>query len=170
MSANVDVSQRSKEARHRLRPANGQQDSLHITEFDSAQLPWWSLDRWLNWETLTVAGREIKKGFVVSPFVAGLITTGFGVLLAAMITIGFALYSGMKDRIDKQNQALVEQSKEYTKALQEQRDLLIRLDQRMADKADRDQEYRRETKDKFDSIDAWQGVTNKAIESIRASR
>lgn len=157
----MNVHDRTLQSRHRLRPANGKQDSLRITAFEQAA-PWWSLDRWINWENLTVAGREVK-GFVVKPFVAGLITTVAGVLLAASITITFAVYSGMSNRIQQQNEA-------HSRALQEQRDLLIRLDQRLIDKSDRDQEYRRETKDKFDSIDAWQGVTNKNIEQIRASR
>jgi hypothetical protein len=106
MSSQVDVHARTLQSRHRLRPANGKQDPLHVTEFTEAA-PWWSLDRWLNWETLTVAGREVK-GFVVSPFAAGLVTTIIGVLLAASITVTVGLYSSMSTQIQDQRDMLIE--------------------------------------------------------------
>lgn len=123
MSSHVNVHERTIHARHRLRPANGKQDSLHITEFEREQLPWWNLDRWINWEHLTVAGREVKKGFVVSPFVAGLITVAFGIALTSSV----GLYWRLSDSIEQRN-------KEHIEALQSQRDMLIEMKTRLEER------------------------------------
>lgn len=80
-----------------------------------------------------MAGREVK-GFVVPQWAAG-------VLLAAIIGAVGVLY--------QQNQT--------------QRETLIRLEQKMSDKADHDQEFREEMKSKFESVMAWQEVTNKNL-------
>ena len=64
-------------------------------------------ERLFKGERLTVAGRDVK-GFVVSPFAAGLITTVVGVLLAASITITITLYSSMTNQISQQREMLIE--------------------------------------------------------------
>lgn len=86
-----------------------------------------------------MAGREVK-GFVVPQWAAG-------VLLAAIVGAFGFMYT--------QNQS--------------QREMLIRLDQRLSDKQDHDQEYRQEMKNKFESVMAWQEVTNKSLVRLEES-
>lgn len=117
---------RATDARDRVR-ANGS-----LPRFVSLPTTTWR--DYFKWENLTVAGREIK-GFVVSPFLAGLITTAIGVLLAAVITIGVTVYWRISDRVDKQSEAT-------SREMREQHDLMIRLDQKLTDKNERDNEYK----------------------------
>lgn len=73
--------------------------------FDTRPVSLW--ERLFKGEELIVAGREVR-GFVVSPFAAGLITTVVGVLLAASITITITLYSSMSTQIGFQRDMLIE--------------------------------------------------------------
>lgn len=86
------------------------------------------------WENFTMSdGRELK-GFVIPPWVAAVMLTAF------ISAVGF-LYS--------QNQT--------------QRELLIRVDQRLEDKTLHDNQEFLKMNGRFDSVEAWQSVTNKEI-------
>jgi len=104
---------------------------------DALHLPHPTPESWFSktfkWENLTVAGREVK-GFVIPQWAAI-------VLLGAIISAVGVMYN--------QNQ--------------NQREMLIRLDQKLTDKNDHDTEFRQEMKSKFESVMAWQEVTNKNL-------
>jgi hypothetical protein len=95
--------------------------------------PWYK--RWFSftWEDLTVAGREVK-GFVVPQYAAA------ALLVAIIGAFGF-MY--------QQNQA--------------QREILIRLDQKLSDKMAYDDKEFMKLDTRFASVEAWQDVTNKQL-------
>jgi hypothetical protein len=67
------------------------------------------------------------------------------------------LYWTMSARIDAKDNAY-----------QEQRDLLIRMDQRLMDKEKHDNERFQKLENRFESVEAWQQVTNKDLAQIKA--
>ena len=82
---NVDVHTRSLRAADRVKNGNG---SLQQT-LDVPQTSWWH--NYFKWETLTVAGRTVEKGFVISPAIAG-------ILLASLLGMaGWAYKSSTAD-------------------------------------------------------------------------
>ncbi len=137
-----DVSQRSQQVRSELKQhsGNGMSGVLHLPQ--PPILHWYNLNRWisLTWENLVVAGREIK-GFVIPQWAAG-------VLLAAIVSAFAFMYM--------QNQA--------------QRELLIRLDQRLSDKKENDDAQFMKLDNRFNSVDAWQQVTNKELLKIQLTQ
>jgi hypothetical protein len=122
------------------------QDILHLPYPE----PWWR--RWLGqWEdNLTVAGRTLDKGWVIPQ--------QLGIALIILILGGVGtLYWTMSARIDAKDNAY-----------QEQRDLLIRMDQRLMDKEKHDNERFQKLENRFESVEAWQQVTNKDLAQIKA--
>jgi hypothetical protein len=109
------------------------------------------LKSYFAWEKLMVAGREVK-GFVVSPTIAA-------VILGAMLTAIGTVYWRMSDRIADQNRELRSQS-----------ELLIRLDQRLIDKNDRDKEKKEELEKRLQNIDAVQIVLGRDLAKLQAQR
>lgn len=98
-----------------------------------------------------MAGREVK-GFVVSPTIAA-------VLLGAMISAVGVVYWRMSDRVAEQN-----------RQLQSQNELLIRLDQRLLDKNERDKEKKEELEKRLQNIDAFQIALTRDFERIKAQK
>lgn len=91
-----------------------------------------------------MAGRQVKGWIVPQPL-------GIALILVILGSIG-SLYWRMNDRIGQANDTIAKQN-----------ELLIRLDQRLLDKSDRDKEFRAEIYSKFESVMAWQEVTNKTL-------
>lgn len=103
-------------------------------------LPSW-WERWLpHGESLTVAGREVK-GFVVPGWAAG-------VILASIIGAFGFMYS--------QNQT--------------QKEMLIRLDERLIERNDRDRERKEELEKRLQNMDAVQIVLRRDIERFAAQQ
>lgn len=135
---------------------NGQkQTALHVSQAitadeDAASL-WERIQRILPQpEVLNVAGRVINKGIVLTPTMA--LT-----LFLAMAGVMGTMYYRMTDTIAVQGQTISAQN-----------ELLIRLDQRLMDKNEHDNQRFQKLENKFDSVDAWQQVTNKDIAQIKA--
>lgn len=96
-----------------------------------------------------MAGRVIEKGLVLTP------TMGLTIVLA-LGTIFGTFYWRMSDTINEQG-----------KTINTQNELLIRLDQRLLDKGMHDDQRFQKLEHSFDSVEAWQGVTNKDIATIK---
>lgn len=117
--------------------------------------PWWR--KHFQWErNLTVAGRIIEKGWVVSQ--------GMGI---ALIVVMLGGVGGLYWRIiDKQAEA--------GKETQSVRELLIRLDQRLIDKNEHDsqrfQQIEQRITDTQEHQAAVETVTNKEISQLKAKR
>lgn len=111
--------------------------------------PWWK--RYFKWETLTVAGRTIEKGWVV-PQALGVALIIF-ILGTAMTTLGAAgaLYWRVTDAVELQSGE--------TRNL---RELVIRLDERMIQKDNNDKERNNDLREELESIKSHQA----AIESV----
>lgn len=97
-------------------------------------------ERWFTLENLTVAGREVK-GFVVPGWAAG-------VILASMIGAFGFMYS--------QNQT--------------QKEMLIRLDERLIERNDRDRERKEELEKRLQNMDAVQIVLRRDIARLEAQK
>ena len=123
------------------RGSNGANITLPETLLPPATGTWWERikQRWFHWEPLTVAGRVIEKGWVVPQ------PLGIALLVVILGGVG-SLYWRI---VDKQNA----QDVTVNSKLQEQRDLLIRLDQRLMDKQSVDDKVERERKEKDDLQD-----------------
>lgn len=120
---NVNVHTRALRAAERT---NG--DSGRLPEvFDSPEPKWWQ--RYFKWETLTVAGRTIEKGLVLTP------TMGLTVVLAIAAMMG-TMYWRMSDRIEAKDSAY-----------QQQRDMLIEIKTELKIAKEHDVEFKREQKD-----------------------
>jgi hypothetical protein len=110
-----------------------------------------------KWEhNLTVAGRTIEKGWVI-PQSLGLL------LIATMLSCTGVLYWRIIDKQADQDRVAVEARERQDKEIQKANELLIRLDQRLQDKDRHDQQKFQELEDEFDSVHAWQQVTNKDL-------
>lgn len=93
-----------------------------------------------------MAGREIKNGWVIPQ--------PLGIALIIFILGGTGgLYWRMSDNIALQN-----------KALSDQKEMIIRLDQRLIDKNDRDQEFRQEIKNDLNMALQNEDAVNKVNE------
>lgn len=92
-------------------------------------------DRYFKWENLAVAGRTIEKGWVIPQ--------GLGIALIVLMLGGISgLYWRMSEKVVEQNGKL-----------QDQRELLIRMDQRLMDKQSTDEKIEREHRNKDDLQD-----------------
>jgi hypothetical protein len=95
-------------------------------------------------------GVGLDKGWVIPQ--------QLGIALIILILGGVGtLYWTMSARIDAKDNAY-----------QEQRDLLIRMDQRLMDKEKHDNERFQKLENRFESVEAWQQVTNKDLAQIKA--
>lgn len=93
---------------------------------------WWK--HWFEWETLTVAGKTIEKGWVVPQ--------PLGIALIVLILGGVgSLYWRLTDKVSEMSSSQAVKS-------QELREMLIRLDQRLIDKQAMDDKEQRERKNK----------------------
>lgn len=136
---------------------NGSTGELSELEpLDNMPTPaWWH--KYFKWEeNLTVAGKTIEKGWVVPQ------PLGIALLLVILGGVG-GLYWRI---IDKQ----AETDKAATTRYLEQREMLIRLDQRLIDKDTHDREKIQELRDALGSVEAWQQVTNKEIVKLQLQR
>lgn len=115
---NVNATRHAIRAEERTR-ANGK---LHRV-FDMSQPAWWH--KYFKWETLTVAGRVIEKGLVVTP------TMGLTIVLA-IAGIAGGVYWRMNDRIEAKDQAY-----------QEQRDMLIEIKTELKIQKEHEVEFKR---------------------------
>lgn len=97
-------------------------------------------------EDLTVAGREIKNGWVIPQ------PLGIALIIFILGGVG-GLYWRMSDNISLQN-----------KSLSDQKEMIIRLDQRLIDKNDRDQEFRQEIKNDLNMALQNEDAVNKVNE------
>lgn len=93
--------------------------------------PWWK--QYFKWENLTVAGRTIEKGWVVPQ------PLGIALLLVILGGVG-SLYWRITDK-------QVESDKTATVRYMEQREMMIRLDQRFIDKEAHDVQERKQLKE-----------------------
>lgn len=84
-----------------------------------------------------MAGRTINKGWVLPQ------PLGIALILTIISGVG-AIYWRTTDRIDKQSEVFTEV---FSKEMREQRDLMIRLDQRLIDKTVHDAEEQRKVKE-----------------------
>lgn len=108
--------------------------------------------KYFQWETLTVAGRVIDKGLVLTP------TMGLTIVLALGGIFG-TMWWRMSDTIHDQSKTIATQN-----------ELLIRLDQRLLDKGTSDDQRFQKLEHKFESVEAWQGVTNREIVKLQSQR
>lgn len=146
-----DVHTHTREARRRT---NGTGKLHGITHVPEAAYPESFLDQLkalFSPEVLDVAGRAVK-GFVVPHWAAG-------VLLASILATGGFMYRSMSGQIADQG-----------KVIDKQNELLIRLDQRLLDKGSHDSDRFEKLERKFESVEAWQGVTNKEIVRLQSKR
>lgn len=146
-----DVHSRTLDARRRNGHASRLSEVRHIAQPQSNVTLWERLKLSFTSEILDVAGRVVK-GFVVPHWAAG-------VLLAAILAAGGAMYRSMSGQIADQG-----------KVINSQNELLIRLDQRLIDKGTNDRDRFEKLERKFDSVEAWQGVTNKEIVKLQSGR
>lgn len=93
--------------------------------------PWWK--QYFRWENLTVAGRNIEKGWVVPQ------PLGIALLLVILGGVG-SLYWRITDK-------QIEADKTATARYMEQREMMIRLDQRFIDKDIHDNQERKQIKE-----------------------
>lgn len=138
--------------------ANGkEQEPLDLPEPHS--VPWYK--QIFKWESLTMAtGRTIEKGWVVPQ--------SLGVaLIIAMLSCTGVLYWRV---VDKQTA----QDKEYAQKNQELREMMVRIDQRLLDKNERDKEQIQELKqavtDTQSQARAVEFVVNKELAALKAKR
>src|SRR2546421_3574961 len=101
--------------------------------------------RWFSTEVIALAGKEVRAWMLPQPL-------GIALIIVLLGGVG-SIYWRMNDRITAQEGQISKQN-----------ELLIRLDQRLQDKGDRDKEFREETNGHFESVAAWQQVTNKNLE------
>jgi len=96
---NVDATRHSIRATERARASSNGQRPLHSIPILTASTEWWR--KYFQWENLTVAGRNLEKGFVLTPTIAA-------VLLAAFIgAVGWAYKSNTSDQRDTRD-AIIE--------------------------------------------------------------
>lgn len=114
------------------------------------RIQWWK--RWFEWEhNLIVAGRTIEKGWVVPQ--------GLGIALIILMLGGVSgLYWRMSEKVIEQNSKL-----------QDQRELLIRMDQRLMDKQSTDEKIEREHRNKDDLQDLQIKDVNDKLLVLNAS-
>ena len=103
-------------------------------------------------EDLTVAGREIKNGWVIPQ------PLGIALIIFILGGVG-GLYYRMSDNIAIQN-----------KALTDQREMLIRLDQRLLDKDERDRENKEELSKRLQNIDALNIAQGRDLARLEAKK
>lgn len=154
--ADVNAHEHAIRAAARAR-ANGKlQEILHARPVDVDTEPetWWK--RWFKWETLTVAGRTIEKGWVVPQ--------GLGIALIIFI-LGFAgtLHWRVTDAVST-----------LAKDNQDMRILLNRLDERSQQDDKHRREDRQELKQEIDSLKSHQAavesVWNKQFSELKAQQ
>lgn len=105
---------------------------------------------YFKWERLTMpSGRTIEKGLVLTP------TMGLSIILALSGIFG-TMYYRMSDTIKTQSETVAKQN-----------ELLIRLDQRFIDKATHDDQRFQKIESGFESVYAWQQVTNKEMAKLQ---
>lgn len=142
-----DAHSRTIDARRRL---NGNPRPLQVA-LDKPQVSWWQ--RYFKWETLTVAGRTIEKGWVVPQ------PLGIALLVVMLGGVG-SLYWRLTDKVAD---STVTQAREN----RELREMLIRIDQKFTDKDIHDQERNEEFQKRFQNADAWQTVTNRDMAALK---
>lgn len=150
--ANVDVHTRSQRAADRTGSngtLRGVFDTAEVLPHDTVTFAERIKRLFPSPEVLDVAGRVIEKGLVLTP------TMGLTIVLA-LGTIFGTFYWRMSDTINEQG-----------KTINTQNELLIRLDQRLLDKGTHDDQRFQKLEHSFDSVEAWQGVTNKDIATIK---
>lgn len=123
--------------------------------------PWWK--RYFKWETLTVAGRTIEKGWVVpQPLGVALIIFILG---ASLTTLGSAaaLYWRVTDAVGAQ-----------ANETRELREIVIRLDERMIQKDNNDKERNNDIRQQIEGVKSHQAaiesVMNKEISLLKNRR
>ena len=111
------------------------------------------LREWLfRREDLTVAGREIKNGWVIPQ--------SLGIALIVFILSGIGtLYWRMSENIATQNKALADQEK-----------MLIRLDQRLIDNNEHDRAKAEQLEKRLQNIDALNIAQGRDIARIEAKK
>lgn len=144
----VDVHTRALRAAERVGP-NGNTGELP----DEPQPKWWR--KYFKWENLTVAGREVK-GWVVPQ--------QLGIALIVLIISGAV---GMYWRMDSKIEAATKAAEVTAK---ENRDLLIRLDQRLIDKDVHDKEKDEQFEKRFQNVEAVQIVLGRDIAKLDARK
>lgn len=109
---------------------------------------WW--ERNFKWEkNLTVGNRTIEKGWVIPQ--------QLGVALIVLIITGVVgMYWVMDARIDAKDNAY-----------QEQRDMLIEIKTELKIKKEHDDQRFRKMETEFESVHAWQQVTNREMAKIQ---
>lgn len=142
----VDVHARTQETRRRTHSNNG---NLHRV-FDAPQVRWYH--RIFKWETLTVAGRTIEKGIVLTPVMC--LT-----LILAIATMVGTVYWRMSDRIEAKDNAY-----------QQQRDMLIEIKTELKIRKEHDVEKFEHIEKRFQNSDAVQIVLGRDIAKLNAQR
>ena len=99
-----------------------------------------------------MAGREIKNGWVIPQ------PLGIALIIFILGGVG-GLYYRMSDNIAIQN-----------KALTDQREMLIRLDQRLLDKDERDRENKEELSKRLQNIDALNIAQGRDLARLEAKK
>lgn len=123
--------------------------------------PWWK--KYFRWETLTVAGRTIEKGWVV-PQALGVALIVF-ILGASLTTLGSAgaLYWRVTEAVEQQSSE--------TRDL---REIVIRLDERMIQKDNSDKERFNDMKEELEGAKSHQAaiesVMNRQFAELKARR
>lgn len=109
---------------------------------------WWA--KLFKWETdLTVGNKTIEKGWVIPQ--------QLGIALIVLILSGIAgLYWTMSSRIDAKDNAY-----------QEQRDMLIEIKTELKIRKEHDDQRFQKLETEFQSVHAWQQVTNREMAKIQ---
>lgn len=116
-----------------------------------------------KWETLTVAGKVIEKGWAIPQ--------NLGIALIVLVLGGVGgMYWRMDSKLDAAVTADQDSRAKAEAATKENRELLIRLDQKLIDKDTHDREKLQELRQQFESVQAWQQVTNKDIAKLQIKR
>lgn len=150
---NVDVHTRAIRASERISGNGKLQAVIDAPHLKQAQ--WWR--KFFRWEpNLTVAGRTIEKGWVVPQ------PLGIALLVVILGGVG-SLYWRITDRVDAIG------DKQATE-MQTQREMLIRLDQRLIDKNERDREKFEQMEKRFQNTDAVQIVLGRDIVKLQANK
>lgn len=142
---NVNAHLRSLEAEGRVRQQRrlqGIKQPVDAREEAEGNASWWQRlkslwDRWIVWEHLIVAGREIKSGLVVTPAMGLTLFLAFGGVLGWMYTSTLGAITRQQDEA------------------RESRDLLIEMKTRLSLKEENDgkkfQELKQELKQEIQS-------------------
>jgi hypothetical protein len=126
--------------------------------FDEPRASWWSefKERWFKWERITLAGKVIEKGWVVPQ------PLGIALLLVLLGGVG-SLYWRLTDKATEQSA--------QTQAV---REMLIRLDQRLIDKNDHDNQRFQQLEQQIEGSKSHQAAIeslfNKEIAQLKAKR